>query len=64
MNDNYLQYFGINENNNKDLLKYYVNPLLEEYLEEPFIEKDVYINGKYALIYLNSIIDTFFGFFL
>ena len=64
LNDNYLQYFGIHENNNKDLLKYYINPLLEEYVEEPFIEKNAYINGKYALKYLNSIIDTFYDFFL
>ena len=64
LNDNYLQYFGINENNNKDLLKYYINPLLEEYVEEPFIGKNEKINGKYALKYLNSIIDSFFEIFL
>ena len=64
LNDNYLQYFGIHENNNKDLLKYYINPLLEEYQEEPFIGKNTYINGKFSLKYLNSIIDTFFGIFL
>lgn len=64
LNDNYLQYFGIHENNNKDLLKYYINPLLEEYVEEPFIEKDAYINGKFSLNYLNSIIESFFGIFL
>ena len=62
--ENMPQYFGIYQHTNKDLLKYYVNPFLEEYIEEPLLGENKKINGEYALQYLNSIVNLFFYYFL